>query len=76
MSAAQELDARLLAAHATGHAPVLAALYSEAADAAAARGDGDAAGFFLTHAFVYALEAGVSEAQGLHARLKELGRID
>ena len=34
----------------------------------------DAACFFLTHAYVFALEAGASEAGVLHARLKAQGR--
>ena len=66
-----DLDARLIAAHETGDAAELVALYSEAADAAA---DEVGQAFYLTHAYVFALEAGMSEAAELHARLKAMGR--
>lgn len=38
------------------------------------KNDPDAACFFLTQAFVYALEAGVPQADGLNFRLSEYGR--
>lgn len=66
-----DLDARLLAAHATGDRVALAVLYEEAADAA---GDEDACGFYLTHAYVYALEAGLPQADRLRERLAAMGR--
>ena len=69
-----DLDERLLAAHAAGDLPALAMLYSQAADAREASGDIDAACFYLTHAFVFALEAGDAQGPGLHARLKAHGR--
>lgn len=65
------LDDRLLEAHAQGDTESLVALYQEAAEAAQ---DADAAGFYLTHAYVYALEAGHAQAQTLHARLVAMGR--
>jgi hypothetical protein len=65
------LDAALLAAHAADDRRALVALYVEAADGA---GDRAAAGFYLTHAYVYALETGHPAAPGLHARLKAEGR--
>jgi len=65
------LEARLLAAHAAGDAGGLVGLYAEAADGAAGP---DAAAFFLTHAYVHALEAGDARAAGLHARLRRAGR--
>ncbi|MEQ9694217.1 hypothetical protein [Shimia sp. SDUM112013] len=65
------LDARMIAAHEAGDQAALVALYTEAAEAA---GDVDAHCFFLTHAYVFALEAGAPEAAELHARLKKLGR--
>ncbi len=75
MSAAEAaLDARLLAAHAAGDAAALAALYAEAGDRAEARGAVDAACFFLTQAYVFALEAGHAAAATLHARLVAHGR--
>lgn len=66
-----DLDARLLAAHAAGDRAALARLYAQAADSAA---DTDAAGFFLTQAYIFALDAGLGEAAVLHARLKADGR--
>ena len=66
-----DLDARLLAAHDRDDRAALIALYTEAADAA---NDVDAACFYLTHAYVFALEAGASEAPILHARLRAQGR--
>jgi hypothetical protein len=65
------LDAALLAAHDNGDRAALIRLYSEAAESTA---DPDAAGFYLTHAYVFALEAGAPEAEALHARLKAEGR--
>lgn len=47
-----DLDARLLAAHVKQDQSALVTLYREAAEQAT---DKDAAGFFLTHAYVYAL---------------------
>jgi len=65
------LDARLLDAHEQGDAQVLITLYTEAAEAAP---DDGARAFFLTHAMVFALEAGDPRAVALKARLVSLGR--
>lgn len=67
----QRLDAWLLAAHAADDPQALVALYSEAAEHAA---DDDARGFYLTHAYVYALEIGDPHAASLKAQLIALGR--
>jgi hypothetical protein len=72
--AANALDAALLAAHAARDELALARLYACAADAAEARGETDAACFFLTQAYVFALCAGAAEADALHARLLAHGR--
>jgi hypothetical protein len=64
------LDNRLLAAHAVSDTGALIALYTEAA-AAAAR---NAAGFYLTQAYIYALELDHSDAASLRARLVAMGR--
>jgi len=69
-----ELDAALIAAHGAGDQPRLAALYARAGDAAEAAGEIDAACFYLTHAYVFALAAGAPEAAALHARLLAYGR--
>lgn len=66
-----DLDSRLLAAHARGDRAALVALYTEAAEAA---GEEQARGFYLTHAYVYALEAGAPEAPALRALLVAAGR--
>ena len=66
-----ELDARLLAAHETGDAEALVRLYTEAADALP---ENDARYFYLTHAYVYALEINHPHAPALRARLVAAGR--
>lgn len=71
-----QLDAALLAAHAEGDRARLVALYTVAGDQAEAGGDLDAACFYLTHAYVFALESGDARADALHARLKAHGRED
>lgn len=68
------LDAALLAAHAAGDRPSLVRLYTRAGDTAEAAGEIDAACFFLTHAYVFALAIGAVEAGALHARLLAHGR--
>jgi len=69
-----DLDAALLAAHHDQDNTALIALYSQAADQAENAGDTNAACFFLTHAYVFALEEGSANANALHIRLKEHGR--
>jgi len=68
------LDARLLDAHARGDKAALVALYTEAADMKEELQDIDAACFYLTHAYVFALDVGAPEARELHRRLKDRGR--
>lgn len=66
-----DLDAQMIAAHEAGDQTALIRLYAQAADQA---NDLTAACFYLTHAYVFALEAGAPEASELHARLKAQGR--
>lgn len=66
------LDDRLLTAHATGDLRALVVLYAEAADAA---NDFDAACFYLTQAYIFALDTGDAAAGALAARLREAGRL-
>ena len=66
-----DLDARLLAAHDRDDREALVALYREAADRATSP---EAAGFYLTHAYVFALELGHPDAPALRARLVAEGR--
>jgi hypothetical protein len=68
------LDAALIDAHEAGDKSRLVALYSQAADLAEAEANIDACCFYLTHAYVFALDCGVPEATDLHARLLEFGR--
>ena len=65
------LDTRLLDAHARDDRQALISLYEEAAEVANRE---EARGFYLTHAYVFALEAGAPRARALHARLVEMGR--
>jgi len=67
----KDLDQRMISAHEADDRRRLIKLYAEAADTV---NDLDASCFYLTHAYVFALEAGVPEACGLHARLKAHGR--
>ncbi|MFW8595178.1 hypothetical protein [Cribrihabitans neustonicus] len=69
-----DLDRALLSAHADHDLAALVRLYTVAGDRAEAAGDINAACFYLTHAFVFALEAGAPEAGALNARLAEHGR--
>lgn len=66
------LDAALRAAHARDDRAALIALYTQAAEAAARE---DARAFFLTQAYVHALEIGAAEAAALRDRLAAMGRI-
>ena len=61
----------MLAAHAAQDAGALITLYTQAADDAP---DIDAACFYLTHAMVFALEAGDARAGALRQRLVVEGR--
>jgi hypothetical protein len=65
------LDAALLDAHARDDRPALVTLY---ADAAAQATSDTARYFYLTHAYIYALETGHPNADTLHAQLRAAGR--
>ncbi|OIQ32958.1 MAG: hypothetical protein BM562_04050 [Alphaproteobacteria bacterium MedPE-SWcel] len=68
------MEAALLAAHARRDCDALATLYAAAADRMERRGEIDATCFFLTQAFVFALEAGAERAAELNRRLVAYGR--
>ncbi len=68
------LDRALLEAHALQDAPALVRLYTLAAEEREAVQDIDAACFFLTQAFVFALETGAVEAEELNRKLADRGR--
>jgi len=65
-----DLDQRLLAAHAADDRAALISLYIEASEAAETP---VARNFYLTHAYVFALEAGLPIAATLRVRLVEYG---
>ncbi len=66
------LQDRLLAAHANDDRAALVALYTQAADQTA---DTDAACFYLTHAYIFALELGDPASDALYQRLDAEGRV-
>lgn len=65
------LDAQFLAAHAADDKATLVDLYTQAADQADTL---DAACFYLTHAYVFALEINAPTTADLFARLRAHGR--
>ncbi|MEM9249849.1 MAG: hypothetical protein AAGB05_14280 [Pseudomonadota bacterium] len=65
------LDAALFDAHGTGDRSALVDLYSCAAETT---NDRDAAAFYLTHAYIFALESGSARTDGLLDQLVALGR--
>ena len=69
-----KLEADLLEAHASDDRAALVRLYTKAAEGEEADGRIDRACFFLTYAWIYALEAGFDEASVLKARLVSHGR--
>ncbi len=68
----KDLEARLLAAHARGQGPELARLYNHAAKSYSS--DPVRAAFYLTHAYVFALEAGMPEAAAYYQQLRSWGK--
>jgi hypothetical protein len=70
----ENLDRRLIAAHAAGDGDALVLLYREAGEASEEAGDTDRACFFFVHAYVFALESGHRDAEAIRARLKAYGR--
>ncbi|MEL6298153.1 MAG: hypothetical protein AAFQ45_06260 [Pseudomonadota bacterium] len=69
------LETALISAHGSGDSNRLAVLYTEAADLAEDAGRIDAACFYLTHALVFALEAGAASATQLAGRLAAHNRM-
>ena len=67
-----DLQTRLLDAHARDDRAALVRLYTEAADTA---NDVDAACFFLTHAYIFGLELDHPNVPVLPARLAAEGRV-
>ena len=75
MSYDPELERQLLAAHRDGDLSDIAAQYARAADQAEAANDVNRACFYLTHAWIFALEAGDRTAEQHHTRLAAWGRV-
>ena len=71
MTSRAALEACLLQAHAAGDTKALVALYAQAADLADAE---EAEAFYLTHAYVFALQTGAPQRHALNARLVAMGR--
>ena len=67
----KSLDRQLLKAHDANDTAALVSLYTQAADHT---DDVDAACFYLTHAYVFALERGDKAADALRERLSARGR--
>ncbi len=75
MSDEKRLQRDMLQAHEKNDLPALPPLYLEAARLREDAGDIDAACFFYTHAYVYALDCGdVSVAAMARVRLQHHGR--
>lgn len=70
-----ELEAQLLAAHAVDDGAVLSVLYERAADLSELSDDTERACFYLTQAYILALEMGLPYADSLEKRLRRQGRI-
>jgi len=67
-----DLNDAILAAHARSDGRALVGLYTQAADGA---NDTNTSCFFLTYAYIYALELGMAEADTLYVRLDATGRV-
>ena len=67
-----DLNDIILEAHARDDRRALIGLYTQAADQA---NDINTACFFLTYAYIYALEMGHPDAGSLYARLDAHGRV-
>lgn len=67
----QDLDQRLLDAHARDDRMALVQLYK---DASSVSNSEDAKYFYLTHAYIFALDTGHPLTSELHALLKTAGR--
>lgn len=70
----QSDDEAIIAAHHARDVATLVRIYRTEADRRAEQCDVDAECFFLTQAYVWALEGGHPDANTLHSRLKAYGR--
>jgi len=72
----ESLNEKLIQAHQENNLTDLVNLYTRAADASEQAGDIDAACFYWTHAYVFALDVGSEQATDLHRRLLQYGRVE
>ena len=70
----RDLDRLILEAHARFDSFGLASLYHQAAQLKLGNNEGDASGFLLTQAYVYALESGHPDADVIRNKLVADGR--
>ena len=66
-----DANAKLLAAHASGDTAQLVALYRDTARAADTE---DEVGFYLTFAYIFALESGHPDVETIRSELIAMGR--
>ena len=72
----QTRDWQFQQAHRSGDITLLSTLYAQKADELEAAGDTDAACFYLTQAYIFALDAGLPTAAVYNRRLAHFGRDD
>ena len=72
---ASDLEEAILSAYENADQPALIRLYRRAADRAEAEQNIDQAAFFLTYAWIYALEQGDDDAVTFWRRLADWGRV-
>lgn len=70
----QALDAALLAAHAADDKPALVRLYRQAGERRLSEGKTDAGCFYLTQAYIFALDCGDPAWMSLRNLLASYGR--
>lgn len=70
----EQRNKELLAAHDQRDVDALIRIYKREGEAALAEGKTHEGCFFLTHAYVFALEAGAKEASEIHKILVSYGR--
>ena len=69
-----EIENEMLKAHTKNNVKELVRLYKQAGEMKQNENDEDAEAFFLTHAYVFALESGDAHAHEICNRLVSLGR--
>ncbi len=70
----EDLNAQMLQAHETDDYQALVSLYAQVADQCEEVQDVEATCFYLTQAFIFALDCGDSQAWELNRRLVAYGR--